>query len=140
MADETLLDTGPLVAFLAADEQHHQWAVARFRELEPKFLSCEAVLAEAFYLLGFAPEAMEKIEYFLEQGWLKIPFRFEAEKRAVLKLMRRYQNVPMSLADACLVRMAELYNELPVFTLDSDFRVYRKHGTRPIPTIMPEGR
>lgn len=138
MAEETLLDTGPLVAFLAADEEFHDWAVVSFQHLQPKFLTCEAVLAEAFYLLDFAPEAMRKIESFLEQGWIKVPFHFEVERRAVMKLMRQYQNVPMSLADACLVRMAELYNGLQVFTLDSDFRIYRKYGNRGISLIIPE--
>ena len=54
-----------------------------------------------------------------------------------MQLMRTYRNVPMSLADACLVRMAELHRDVPVFTLDQDFRVYRKNRREVIPTIMP---
>lgn len=52
--------------------------------------------------------------------------------------MRRYRDRPMSLADACLVRLAELHSGAKVFTLDSDFRIYRRHGNKTIPLLMPE--
>jgi predicted nucleic acid-binding protein len=135
--DETILDTGPLVAFLEADEQHHRWAVARFKELKPNFLTCEAVLTEALFLLGFAAKAVEQVDRFMENGWLKTPFRFTEQRPAVMQLMRTYRNVPISFADACLVRMSELHQNAPVFTLDKDFRIYRKHGRQVIDTIMP---
>ena len=52
-------------------------------------------------------------------------------------MVRRYNDVPMSLADACLVRLAELYPQSPVLTLDSDFVAYRKNGRQLIPIISP---
>lgn len=137
MVEETILDTGPLVAFLEANEEHHKWAEEQFKQLAPKFLTCEPVLTEACFLLGFASKAMDQIERFLDRGWIQVPFQFSAERPSVMQLMRSYRNVPMSFADACLVRMAELYDKVPVFTLDKDFRVYRKHGREVIPTIMP---
>jgi len=51
--------------------------------------------------------------------------------------MARYQSVPMSFADACLVRMSELWPKTPVFTLDSDFRIYRRNKRQSIPLIAP---
>ena len=137
MIDATLLDTGPLVAFLAGNEEHHLWATMRFRERSPRFLTCEPVLTEVCYLLGYTPTAMAHIDRFLERGWIQVPFQLAPQRAAVMKLMRTYQNLPMSLADACLVRMAELYHDVPVMTLDQDFQVYRKNGRQPIPTIMP---
>ena len=53
------------------------------------------------------------------------------------ELLRRYRNVPMSLADACLVRLSELYGDCAVLTLDSDFRIYRRHGRQVIPVLAP---
>jgi uncharacterized protein len=135
--EETLLDTGPLVAFLAANEEHHPWAVEIFKKRPPMFLTCEAVLTEACYLLGFRPDAMAHIERFLACGWIQVPFCFSSERELVMRLMRTYQNVPMSFADACLVRMAEIHNGVPVLTLDRDFQVYRKNGRQTIPTFMP---
>ena len=56
---------------------------------------------------------------------------------AILAMVRRYKDVPMSLADACLVRLAELYPQSPVLTLDSDFAAYRKNGRQVISVICP---
>ena len=64
-------------------------------------------------------------------------FRFGAEQELVLALMRKYADVPMSLADACLVRMTELLPDPLVLTTDSDFRVYRRHGRQVVPCMLP---
>lgn len=73
----------------------------------------------------------------LIRGIVTVPFRLEEVMPAVAKLLLRYASVPMSLADACLVSMAERYSSGMVMTLDHDFRVYRKHGRQAIPTRMP---
>ena len=137
MTEAVILDTGPLVAFLHANEQHHDWVVDQLRTLPPRFLTCEAVLTECSYLVGFAPSAMAQMDEWLERGVLRLPFQFLPERQRVLRLMHTYRNVPMSFADACLVRMAELYPGLPVLTLDTDFRVYRKNGRGRIESILP---
>ncbi len=137
MIEAVILDTGPLVAFLHSNEQHHVWVVEQLKSLPPRFLTCEAVLTESSFLLGFAPRAMEQINEWLERGVIQTPFQFMPERQRVLRLMHDYRNVPMSFADACLVRMSELYPDLPVFTLDKDFRVYRRNGRQRIGTIMP---
>ena len=64
-------------------------------------------------------------------------FRFSQEEKAVLTLMQKYADVPMSLADACLVRMTEMLPEPLVLTTDADFRVYRRHGRQVIPCVLP---
>jgi len=74
---------------------------------------------------------------FLEAGVLNIPFHLDSETSAIRQLLRRYQSVPMSLADACMVRMSELYTDHSVLTIDHDFTIYRKNRDRPIPTIIP---
>lgn len=73
----------------------------------------------------------------LIRGIVTVPFHLEEAMPAVAKLLFRYASVPMSLADACLVSMAERYSAGTVMTLDHDFRVYRKHGRQTIPTRMP---
>jgi len=140
MRGPTLVDAGPLVAFLARRDEHHEWAIAQFRLLPPPFRTCEAVLAEASFLLRGVADGPTKLLQLLEQGAVAVAFQLQEEVRAVKALMRRYENVPMSLADACLVRMAELHARATVFTVDGDFRVYRKNGRQVIPTLMPAGR
>jgi len=74
----------------------------------------------------------------LETGAVSITLHLEAELTPIKTLMTRYRNVPMSLADACLVRMSELNAEGVVLTLDSDFLIYRKHGRHVLPVIVPK--
>lgn len=67
-------------------------------------------------------------------------FSLAKEVESVKELQKRYSDQPMSLADACLVRMAELHATSKVLTIDSDFSVYRKQGRRVIPVITPVQR
>ena len=132
-----IADTGPLVAMLDRDDQDHAWAVREGRLLPPKMLSCEAVLSEVHFLTQDIPEAKDRIESWLADGRLELPFIVRDHHSLIHELMARYANVPMSFADACLVRMSELWPEAPVFTLDSDFRVYRRNKRQSLPLICP---
>jgi predicted nucleic acid-binding protein len=135
-----LLDTGPLVAFLHRRDQYHQWAVEQFSRIAPPMYTCEPVLTEACYLLSTLPGGSESVLKMLETGAVRITLHLEAELTPIKTLMTRYRNVPMSLADACLVRMSELNAEGVVLTLDSDFLIYRKHGRHVLPVIVPKVR
>jgi uncharacterized protein len=132
-----IADTGPLVAMLDRDDQDHAWAVREGRRLPPKMLSCEAVLSEVHFLTQDIPAAKDCIESWLADGRLELPFSVRDHHSRIHELMVRYANVPMSFADACLVRMSELWPEAPVFTLDSDFRVYRRNKRQSLPLICP---
>jgi len=101
------------------------------------FLTCEAVITEACFLLRNVYRGEEEVMNLLETEILHIPFCLSDEVVAIRQFLIRYQSVPMSLADACLVRMAELYSECSVLTLDSDFNIYRKNRDRLIATITP---
>ena len=140
MIKPVLLDTGPLVAFLNRQDDAHEWAVARFKEIEPPFLTCEAVVSETIHLLQGRAVVLEHLEKFLVAGFIRVEFSFAEEVVAVTRLLRAYRNVPMSLADGCLVRMSELHPSAVVFTLDTDFRIYRKHGRQTIPVLLPPGK
>ena len=73
----------------------------------------------------------------VERGTLDLSFRLDEESAAISRLLTKYRDVPMSLADGCLVRMAERRTDAVVVTLDSDFGVYRKNGRQLIPTVSP---
>jgi uncharacterized protein len=132
-----LLDTGPLVAFLNARDRYHAWAKVQLGLLQPPLLTCEAVLSEALFLLRHKREAQEAVMGFVKNGLLRLPFRLEEEAGAVSRLLQRYVEVPMSLADGCLVRMSEQHDSAVVLTLDSDFAIYRRHRRQVVPTIRP---
>ena len=137
MSSRILLDTGPLVALLNRRDNYHAWSRICFAEAAAPLLTCEAVLSEACFLLRALPKGPQTVLDLLRRGVVAIPFRLEEEATRIAKLLERYASVPMSLADACLVRMAEQHAQSVVMTLDGDFRVYRRHGRQVIPTIMP---
>lgn len=132
-----IVDTGPLVAFFDRSERHHVWVAERIEELDAPLLVCEPVLTEASYLLGRFPRAQDTLLELLESGALGIAFRIEEHVAELRRLLLKYHNTPMSLADACVVRMAEVHERHAVLTLDSDFSVYRKHGRTPLTLIHP---
>ena len=134
----TLLDTGPLVSFLASGLEHHEWATGEWKELRPPLLTCEPVLTEAAFLLKRERQDSDALFALLDRGVLRIGLSVQEQQTDLRVLMRRYRNRPMSLADACLVRLSEMHAEVEVLTLDSGFRIYRRHGNRVIPLRMPE--
>ena len=138
MSEVVIADTGPLVAFLVRQAQRHRWACEAMASFRPPLLTCEPVLAEAAHLLRRHAGEIDPLLALIERGVLHIAFSVENELAPLRQLIRRYRDQPMSLADACLVRLAELHDKPRVWTLDSDFRVYRRLGRLVIPTLMPE--
>jgi predicted nucleic acid-binding protein len=132
-----LADTGALVALLDRSDLHHGWAVDCFKGLTPPLLTCESVFAEALHLLGDLGPSVEALSRLHSDHILRVDFEFEAHASAVWKLIQKYSDVPMGLADACLVRMSELHSDCTVWTTDSDFHIYRRHGRQVIPRLMP---
>lgn len=134
-----LLDTGPIVAYLHPRDTHHDWAKETFNQLEPPFFTCEPVLTEASFLVARARLAPWRVLDYVSLGGVRIGIRLDDELNAIKALMDRYANVPMSLADACLVRLAEMTG-LPICTLDADFSIYRMQGRRSLDLITPAVR
>lgn len=134
---EIISDTGPLVAYLDRSDRDHAWAKEVFMGITRPLLTCEAVIAEALFLLrrgGIEPDGLLDL---IARGLVVPKFNLAGEIAAIQQLMKTYRNIPMSLADACLVRMSEIYGDSKVMTLGSDFTVYRKSRRRVIPQICP---
>jgi predicted nucleic acid-binding protein len=121
-----LLDTGPLVAFLDGADRFHAWATDALRAFEAPLDTCDAVIAEAWHLLGRARRGRSALVGLLQSESLVVRFSLATDGLSALKLMTKYSDKSMSVADACLVRMAELDPAAAIITLDSDFRVYRR--------------
>jgi len=132
-----IVDTGPLVAFMDRAERHHRWVAERIDALEPPLLVCEPVLTETMYLLARFPRTQDALLGLVENGAIAIAFRVEEHVAALRRLHQKYRDTPISLADACIVRMAEIHDRHAVLTLDSDFTVYRKDGRVPLTLIYP---
>jgi predicted nucleic acid-binding protein len=132
-----VIDTGPLVALLNRSDRYHGWVREVLDTIEPPVFTCEAVISEACFLLARVRAGQDAVFELLANDVLKVDFRMLSEIDALRILFKKFANVPMSLADACLVRMTELEPRSRILTLDSDFRVYRRNRRQAIPTIMP---
>jgi uncharacterized protein len=132
-----IIDAGPLVAFLDRSDAHHGWVVEMLGSTNAPLVTCEAVLGEAFYLLRGMFGSADGLIGLLQDKQVTVAFDARQNLARVLELMRKYADVPVSFADACLVAMSENLGSAPVFTLDSDFLVYRRHARERIPLVAP---
>lgn len=131
-----LLDTGVIVALLDRDERHHKRCVGAVGELDAPLVTCEAVIAEACYLLRGVSGAPDAILRNVAEGIFQIPFRLSEQADAVGRLLRKYRDVPMDLADACLVDLADRVDTPRILTLDEDFSIYRWRSRRAFESLI----
>ena len=133
-----LIDTGPLVSFLASGLSHHSWTCQQWKLFRPPMLTCEPVLTEAAFLLKREGREADPLFALLERGVIRVALNIQEQQTDLRTLMHRYRNRPMSLADVCMVRLSELNPTGELFTLNSDFKIYRRHGNKVIPVLLPE--
>jgi len=137
MGRPVLVDTGAIVALLDRSDHHHKWALDCFKKLEPPLLTCEAILTESYYLLGFSNASRRTLAKLCQENIFRIDFDFQSNAIDVWRLLKKYEDTPMDFADGCLVRLSEIFSGSVVWTVDSDFTVYRKLGRQKIPLISP---
>ncbi len=133
-----LVDAGPLYALINRREHYyHQWVTSEAARLDPPLHTCNAVLSEAHFLLGRLYGGSVALNRMIEAGKIAMSLVYADHMERVNHLMSAYSNVPMSFADACLVRMAEILPNARIFTTDGDFRIYRKHRDQPLDLLIP---
>jgi len=132
-----LVDAGPLVAVVNADDQYHSRCVAALETFREPMATVWPAVTEAMYFLADQPRAQEALWEMLERGALQLLALDVGDAPRMRELMRKYANRPMDLADAAILRVAEREGIRKTFTVDrGDFSVYRLHG-RTRPTILP---
>ena len=136
MARNVVVDAGFVVALLSSRDNHHEWAVTQASEFPPPWSTCEAVLSESFHLLG--GRGAPNLGALVRRRALRVTFEFAKNVEPVVRLVEKYSDVPMSLADACLVRMTETLADPIVLTTDEDFRFYRRHSRQVVPCVTPD--
>jgi uncharacterized protein len=133
----TIVDAGPLVAFFRKNDTHHDWARQALANVPAPLMTCEAVVSEVCFLLTATGASSGPMLELVARGNVTVDFSLEREIDAVRRLMARYQDIRISLADACLVRMSEMHARSQVMTIDRDFLIYRREGRRTIPLLAP---
>lgn len=140
-----IVDTGFFVASIHQNDNYHQWAKSVSQEYKLPFYTCEAVIAEAAYLLNekLGAKGIVVLMKMIENGSVRIDFSIMQHAERIATLTKRYENVPMDYADACLVVMAEQekYREHTILTVDDhDFRIYRRNGREALNINTPQTR
>lgn len=136
MARNVLADAGFVVALLSKRDACHRWAVGQASDFPPPWSTCEAAVSEAYHLLG--KQGAAALGATLGRHALVIAFQLAEHLEPVTKLIEKYSNIPMSLAEACLVRMTEIFADPVILTTDQDFRIYRRHSRQVVPCVTPE--
>ena len=124
-----LVDAGPLVALIHAQDQHHAICRDTFRSLDEPLATVWPAFTEACYLLGFSWAAQDALWELVERGVVVLLPLGTHDATRMRALMKQYQDLPMDLADAALVAIAEREKLRRIFTIDrTDFSVYRPKG------------
>jgi uncharacterized protein len=132
-----LLDTGVIVALLDRSEKFHQACATAIREVEAPLITCEPVIAESCYLLRILPGAPEAVIENVAAGIFQIPFQLSRETAGVKQTLRKYRDLKIDLADACLIRLADEFESADILTLDKDFEIYRWGKNKPF-RMLPD--
>lgn len=136
MAANVVVDASFLVALLTRRDANHGWAIAQAHRFPRPWQTCDAVLSEAFHLLG--ARGATPLAALLRRRAVVSALHLGQAPEEVLRLMHKYADVPMSFADACLVRMTEILSDPVLLTTDTDFRIYRRLGRKSVPCMLPE--
>lgn len=135
-----LLDTGPLVALLSRHDANHERARQIFAECAPPFRCCEAVVAEACFLMRKVHAAgPAEVVALGARGVFDIAIAASDHWPNIEALLKKYSNRPISLADACLICCAEIHQDARILTFDRDFRVYKWARNRKFDLLSPAG-
>jgi predicted nucleic acid-binding protein len=139
MARRVLVDSGPIVALLDRRETYHEWAKREVASLHEPLMTCEAVISEVFFLLSRVRGGTSVFIGLLHDGLVlaSANFSYSEQSAEVLRHLQQYGDMPMSFADACLVRMSEIERDCTIFTTDRDFLTYRRNRRQHIPLISP---
>jgi uncharacterized protein len=141
MTSYQIIDTGPLVSLLTPSEPYHLWTKEQYQNASSALLSCEAVLTEAAHFLSKSRFGGVKLLIdFVNNAPIHLPFSYAQNRMEIRELIEKYADVPMSFADACLIRLSELYPDAPILTLDSDFLIYRRNKNERLPVVLPDER
>ena len=131
-----LLDTGVIVALLDRSEGAHRVCADAVQQLEAPLLTCEAVIAESCYLLRNLSGASEAVIENIAAGIFQVAFQLSQEATSVKQVLRKYRDRKIDLADACLIRLADIFETGDILTLDRDFTIYRWGKNKPFKMLL----
>lgn len=135
--NDNIVDMSVIIAYLNLKDMYHKWAIENLKRLSPPLITCEAVIVESSFLLRKYEKGNQLLFQLLKENLLEIRFNLQQQSEYINSLLIQYSDVPISIADACLIRMSEIFINSKIITLDSDFNIYRRNKNEMIPLIIP---
>jgi uncharacterized protein len=132
-----LLDTGVIVCLLDSSDVRHETCVEAVTSCPSPLVTCEAAIAESCYLVRRMRGAAERILESVASGAFQIPFQLSHEAAEIQRILRRYRDREIDLADACLIHLATELRTGEILTLDRDFEVYRWDRNKRFQPLIP---
>lgn len=136
MAEKSLIDSGPIVALFDKDDSYHSQAVETIKVYQGKLFSTLAVVTEVCYLLDFSVAAQSDFLSWIRLGGIQLVEVASQDLVRVVELINKYSDQPMDFADSSLVAIGERLNIANIFTVDSDFDVYRLNKNKPFTNLF----
>ena len=122
---KTIVDSGPLIALFDKNDKYHQVVVNFFRDFQGEFITTWAVITEVTHMLDFNLKVQIDFLKWVELGALTLYNIEQSELREIIRMMSKYTNVPMDLADSTLMYVAQKEKITDIVSIDSDFDIYR---------------
>jgi len=136
MVVANLVDAGPLIRWLNASDQWHEWSVSTLSSVRGPIHTTEIVLGEACWHLGGNTQPVHALLGLVRMGAIKLIQPWPGQLERTQELMLKYEH--MDAADASLVILSEVYRHAKIITTDRrDFSVYRRCGNQRLPVILP---
>ena len=136
----TLLDTGAIVGLLDRSERYHEACVEALGGISGALVTCEAVITESCYLLRNLKGAPGAVLENVATGVFQIPIPLSRAAREIQRILLKYRDREIDLADACLIHLATELKTGDILTLDRDFDVYRWGAKKPFRRMIPLGK
>ena len=137
MASKILIDSGPLIAFLSSSEHYHRWVLEQMSQMDGDLVTTESVLSEVVFLMKQNRVAINAIKELIEQKLLQIISAFSTEPITCFNMVEKYVDLPSSVADISLVYVYSTTKNSIIFTLDSDFLIYKSSSGKPLKLVAP---
>jgi hypothetical protein len=134
--NKILIDSGPLIALFNGNDMYHAASVAFIKANRSELVTTIASLTETLHLLNFSRNAQIDFLEWVYAGAVAIESIENADLPRIIELTRKYADLPMDFADACLVFLAEKLDIDTIATIDRDFDVYRIEGKRPFTVLI----
>lgn len=137
MANKILIDSGPFIAFLSSSEHYHRWVLEQLSQMDGDLITTESVLSEVVFLMKQNRVAIKAIQDLIGQKLLHIVPAFSAEPITCFNMVGKYADLPSSVADISLVYVHSTTKNSIIFTLDSDFLIYKSSSGKPLKLVAP---